>query len=252
MAIRTSSPDRRFIYLKSGFTIVGFCGLPFYRLFPVAVLKPRGMYEIAKLRSRSQITSGLDYSSDGSSGDAEEFFNNGPKNTHPCYTSNNQSSKNEHVGEMTIQDGADPLHSSTYSEMEDLVKPLLQECSQTAPLDFECFFSTFPFTASEFLSSSRSRLAFHSKIGEATYSEVFGYGDIVLKVIPVRNAGKKPDLDEDENWPTESEVDDVVREIVTTRALGDLAEGFIKLIKYICFPTINVNFCRLNFVGHML
>lgn len=117
------------------------------------------------------------------------------------------------------------------------LKPLLEECHQEAcgPYEFSAFIKSFPFDP--ILQDSRGNswevLQF-KKIGEASYSEVFGIGDVVLKVIPlhdescpgkVRGELKEPD------GPAPSEVKDVRKEIIVTRAMGEVHEGFVKLLK---------------------
>ena len=73
----------------------------------------------------------------------------------------------------------------------------------------------------------------YQKVGEASYSEVFGIGNVVLKIIPLFDE----DHDVSETWtaswdpPPVSEVQDVLKEIVVTRAMGEICKGFIKLLK---------------------
>jgi len=67
------------------------------------------------------------------------------------------------------------------------------------------------------------------KIGEASYSEVFGIGDVVLKIIPIHN---EECLDEiDAETPAPSDAKDILKEIVVTRALGEMCNGFVNLLK---------------------
>ena len=73
----------------------------------------------------------------------------------------------------------------------------------------------------------------YEKVGEASYSEVFGIGNIVLKIIPLLNE----EMDASLTWtspkesPPVSEVGDVLKEILVTRAMGEMCKGFIKLLK---------------------
>lgn len=111
-----------------------------------------------------------------------------------------------------------------------LLKPLLAECRQEAAMDFDFFISTF---TSDEVFDLEPPPTFHVKIGEATYSEVFGCGNLVLKIVPLRNpekAGLEKKLSEEE-LPTQSDITEVEREIITTRALGDFSSGFVKLIR---------------------
>jgi serine/threonine-protein kinase haspin len=97
-------------------------------------------------------------------------------------------------------------------------------------MDFDFFLSTFP---SDEIFENEPAATFHSKIGEATYSEVFGCGSMVLKIIPLRNpelAGLESEVSEEE-LPTFSDIAEVEREIITTRALGEFSKGFVRLIK---------------------
>jgi hypothetical protein len=113
---------------------------------------------------------------------------------------------------------------------QQLLKPLLAECGQQDVMDFEFFVSTFP---SDEIFEDCPPPAVHSKIGEATYSEVFGCGNVVLKIVPLRNpeaASREEELEEEE-LPTQSEIAEVEREIITTRALGEFSKGFVKLLR---------------------
>ncbi|KZT35541.1 hypothetical protein SISSUDRAFT_1064401 [Sistotremastrum suecicum HHB10207 ss-3] len=108
--------------------------------------------------------------------------------------------------------------------------PILTECGQTEPYGFDSFLSMFSADESH---RSPPKEPFYWKIGEASYSEVFGCGDLVLKIIPLRDESGNPQgtQDEDEEWPFESDAADVLREIITTRATGELSAGFVKLLK---------------------
>jgi serine/threonine-protein kinase haspin len=113
----------------------------------------------------------------------------------------------------------------------------------------------FPFDPIVWESRSvgRERSKFR-KIGEASYSEVFGIGDVVLKVIPLRDEGTvnvkgrtptqtaigkpKPKYGERneiqvlvEEGPPPSDAKDVLKEVIVTRAMGDMCEGFVKLLR---------------------
>jgi serine/threonine-protein kinase haspin len=127
------------------------------------------------------------------------------------------------------------------------LKPLLEECGQDecGPHDFSSFIDSFPFDP--VLQKARDRhggeLLF-KKIGEASYSEVFGIGDVVLKVIPLRDEfsgseGKRilkargsighEGLESEAPPPTDAQ--DVRKEIIVTRAMGEVHHGFVKLLK---------------------
>ncbi len=105
--------------------------------------------------------------------------------------------------------------------------PLLDECGQDAPVEFSAFIEAFP--VHPIVWSSFSGHATFQKIGEASYSEVFGIGDVVLKIIPIRNE-EGPD-ENDAETPAPSDAKDILREIVVTRAMGKMCNGFVNLLK---------------------
>lgn len=61
---------------------------------------------------------------------------------------------------------------------------------------------------------------------------MFGIGDVVLKVIPLHDesCSGKGGVNETDG-PAPSEVKDVRKEIIVTRAMGEVHEGFVKLLK---------------------
>lgn len=110
---------------------------------------------------------------------------------------------------------------------------LLEECAQsdTGPYEFSAFIDTFPYdpVVNSDHGGERLRAEFR-KIGEASYSEVFGIGDVVLKIVPLRNEDAVgPVLDVE--GPAPSDAPDVLREIAVTRAMGDMCPSFVKLLK---------------------
>jgi len=107
--------------------------------------------------------------------------------------------------------------------------PLLNECSQTSPFEFSAFIETFPFDPTVQSSDSEEAIRFQ-KIGEASFSEVFGIGDVVLKVIPIRNEEEFAYQGTAE-MPALSDATDVLKEIIVTREIGGMCEGFVKLLK---------------------
>ncbi|KDN49262.1 hypothetical protein RSAG8_01964, partial [Rhizoctonia solani AG-8 WAC10335] len=99
-----------------------------------------------------------------------------------------------------------------------------------SPIDLGAFVATFSTddVHLRFPSTSGPRRRWQ-KIGEASYSEVFRLGGVVVKIVPL-----KMDVDE---WngvdgPCVSEMADAQKEIAITRAMGEIQEGFIKLAKY--------------------
>ncbi|KAG9120202.1 hypothetical protein FRC07_004388 [Ceratobasidium sp. 392] len=115
--------------------------------------------------------------------------------------------------------------SSSYSPA---LQSLLSTCSQPEPIDLEAFVSTFSTDDVHTLYPSSSRRRWR-KIGEASYSEVFGLGGVVVKIIPLRMEGEGAILDVD--GPFVSEIEDVEKEIAVTRAMGEIQNGFIKLVR---------------------
>jgi serine/threonine-protein kinase haspin len=104
---------------------------------------------------------------------------------------------------------------------------LLDECGQIAPVEFSAFIEAFP--VHPIVQSTCSGLVAFQKIGEASYSEVFGIGDIVLKIIPIRD--EEFPIRDGLDTPAPSDAKDILREIVVTRALGEMCNGFVSLLK---------------------
>ena len=119
-------------------------------------------------------------------------------------------------------------------EVPEYLLPLLQECNQDSPHEFSSFINSFPFDP--IAQSYESELATYSraefrKVGEASYSEVFGIGGVVLKIVPLRDeSGKKADGPDVES-PPPTDARDVLQEIAATRSMGELCEGFTKLLR---------------------
>ncbi|KAF9054958.1 hypothetical protein BDZ89DRAFT_975088 [Hymenopellis radicata] len=129
-------------------------------------------------------------------------------------------------------------------EVPDYLRPLLNECEQNQAHEFSSFISAFPHDP--ILRSARtasSSLPPFRKVGEASYSEVFGIGDVVLKIIPIRDEspvsptekGKASQTlhhrSESEEGPAPTDARDVLKEVIVTRAMGDVHKGFVKLLK---------------------
>ncbi|KAF8842764.1 hypothetical protein BDN67DRAFT_965433 [Paxillus ammoniavirescens] len=128
------------------------------------------------------------------------------------------------------------LDLSDVTEAEDLtfaqpdyLIPLMNECGQTCPHEFSAFIETFPFDPVVQSSEEDEDTKFR-KIGEASYSEVFGIGDVVLKVIPIRNEGETIHSGAAE-IPAPSDAKDVLKEVIVTREMGEICDGFVKLLK---------------------
>jgi serine/threonine-protein kinase haspin len=143
----------------------------------------------------------------------------------------------------------------------EYLMPLLEECAQEScgPHEFSAFIEMFPMdpivwdTWNEWAAEDDG----FRKIGEASYSEVFGIGDVVLKIVPLRDEtpkrvvnGPTPSQarnrnksnpasygtvsqgqEEERDGPPPSDAKDVLKEVIVTRAMGDMCEGFVKLLK---------------------
>ncbi|TFY63228.1 hypothetical protein EVJ58_g3377 [Rhodofomes roseus] len=116
--------------------------------------------------------------------------------------------------------------------------PLLKECAQETPHEFSAFIELFPLdpiVRGDYLdvesTQGRAQARFQ-KIGEASYSEVFGIGDVVLKVIPLRDEEQTSSGDDGGlESPAPSDAKDVLKEIIVTRAMGEICPGFVKLLR---------------------
>jgi serine/threonine-protein kinase haspin len=135
-------------------------------------------------------------------------------------------------GDLTLS----PSHAIQSIPPPEYLIPLLDECGQKTPHEFSAFIETFPFDpvvqpVDEDLDSPND-VQFR-KIGEASYSEVFGIGNVVLKVIPLRDdtSASAPAPISDIETPFPSEAKDVLKEIIVTRAMGAVCEGFVTLLK---------------------
>jgi serine/threonine-protein kinase haspin len=117
-------------------------------------------------------------------------------------------------------------------EVPKYLEPLLEECRQETcgPYNFSAFIESFPFDPITSRGNEDVDLTFR-KIGEASYSEVFGIGDVVLKVIPIRDESEAGQSAEEEDGPAPSDAKDVRKEIIVTRAMGEVYGGFVKLLK---------------------
>ncbi|THV08304.1 hypothetical protein K435DRAFT_708012 [Dendrothele bispora CBS 962.96] len=132
--------------------------------------------------------------------------------------------------------------------------PLLEECQQGSCglHEFSAFIETFPYdpVVRRYSQNVPGTYKFR-KVGEASYSEVYGIGDVVLKVIPIRNEDELNDSGVGNNasarsslkarmsdssygaqdGPPPSDAKDVLKEIIVTRAMGDVCDNFVRLLK---------------------
>ena len=119
-------------------------------------------------------------------------------------------------------------------QIHDSLVPLLEECHQDAcgPHNFSTFIESFPYDP--ILQTARENYAMDMKfrkIGEASYSEVFGIGDVVLKVIPLKDESNSVHHQDEEDGPAPTDAKDVRKEIIVTRAMGEVDGRFVKLLK---------------------
>ena len=129
------------------------------------------------------------------------------------------------------------------------IERLLKFAGQAAPVEFATFLETFRTqeigdismvgTREKARSVQRTSLKYR-KLGDASYSEVFGIGDLVLKVIPLAveidaEDSEDSEDDDDDEVPFKSSPENVLKEIVITKATGDVVDGFIKLLRYSSF-----------------
>lgn len=149
---------------------------------------------------------------------------------------------------------------------------LLTLCKQESAHDFNSFVSSHTVTSASGTTATRKKgkaAIEHNvfrKIGEASYSEVFGVWSgtssatpprVVMKVVPLdlaaglsrRSARLGEETDEDEVCLTR--VEDVIKEIEITRLMDSVHEGFVKLHEYVCVMLSGL--IAEGFVlGHML
>lgn len=137
--------------------------------------------------------------------------------------------------ELESEEAGDPLSAIRPSShgFPALLDPLLSATNQSHPLDFTSFISSPPSPFSPTTSISRAASRW-TKIGEASYSEVFEREGIVVKIIPV--AGKEVDelegsAEEEAEVPYSSDWASVEREIEISKLVGgeeDAVEGFVE------------------------
>ncbi|KAL0949250.1 hypothetical protein HGRIS_009328 [Hohenbuehelia grisea] len=123
-------------------------------------------------------------------------------------------------------------------EFAEYLLPLLTECHQEecGPYEFSSFIEAFPLDPSVRPPNSNGERLHFRKIGEASFSEVFGIGDVVLKIIPLYDGGESTSSrdhaqDEGIEGPPPSAANDVLKEIIVTRAMGEVGDGFVSLVK---------------------
>jgi hypothetical protein len=140
--------------------------------------------------------------------------------------------------------------SPTGAEQWTAISPLLEVSRQTVPHDFDTFVSKF---ATEDIHAHYHRggrkLPLNArnftwrKIGEASFSEVFRVGEVVLKIVPLEYHELQPPTvsqsycPKDERGrvrrkprPSTSLPEDVLREINATRVMGGVHPGFTSLL----------------------
>ncbi|KAG8717554.1 hypothetical protein FRC08_007237 [Ceratobasidium sp. 394] len=116
---------------------------------------------------------------------------------------------------------------SLRSNLTPTLRDLCSTCDQQEPICFRNFVSTFSLDHAH--TGYPPPTPQWKKIGEASYSEVFRIGGVVMKVIPLRMSGEG--VEQDLDGPDKSEIKDVEKEIRMTRAMGEMNLGFIKLVR---------------------
>ncbi|KAJ7752748.1 hypothetical protein DFH07DRAFT_904186 [Mycena maculata] len=139
------------------------------------------------------------------------------------------------LSDLSVSFSPESERSSLADEIPEYLQPLLAECGQSKSglHEFSAFIKSFPYDPLV-CADARTALGFR-KIGEASYSEVFGIGDVVLKVIPLREEAqrrlrpnqKTPEVE----GPAETDAKDVLKEIIVTHAMGEVCDGFVKLLR---------------------
>ncbi|KAJ6538553.1 hypothetical protein DFH09DRAFT_1398431 [Mycena vulgaris] len=125
--------------------------------------------------------------------------------------------------------------ASLADETPAYLQPLLAECGQGASglHEFSAFIKYFPYDP--LVCAHERTAAGFRKIGEASYSEVYGIGDVVLKVIPLRDETQRrlrPNAKAEEvDGPAPTDAKDVLKEIIVTHAMGEVCDGFVKLLR---------------------
>ena len=122
----------------------------------------------------------------------------------------------------------DPLQvlpTSSEQGFPSALSPLLVTVQQSAPYDFMSFIASPP---APFSSRPAPEEQVWTKIGEASYSEVFLREGLVVKIIPVASSAfcEAPDEDEETELPYTSEPESVQREIEISQMMGHV-EGFV-------------------------
>ncbi|KAG8966549.1 hypothetical protein FRC05_002622 [Tulasnella sp. 425] len=112
------------------------------------------------------------------------------------------------------------------------LKSLLETCDQLEVMDFETFISDFP--RDQIPGQHAGQVSFR-KLGEASYSEVFAIGEVVIKVVPLlsvdKNSNPGPQTRPMPDMPSSSSASDVNQEIIITREIGELQSRFMKLLR---------------------
>ncbi|KAI0751003.1 hypothetical protein C8Q80DRAFT_1154949 [Daedaleopsis nitida] len=121
------------------------------------------------------------------------------------------------------------LETAIATSVPAYVRPLLNECAQSTPHEFSAFIEMFPHDPIVRIPNSLALPTFQ-KIGEASFSEVFGIGDVVLKIVPLRDEECRA-VSTDVDGPAPSDAKDVLNEIIVTRAMGATCPGFVELLR---------------------
>lgn len=123
-----------------------------------------------------------------------------------------------------------PPKEQKKSHLSPSLKSLLDTCGQSEILGFKTFISQFPHDP---LHGRQAGQVSFRKLGEASYSEVFAIGEVVIKVVPLFSDDKDSTLcaQGSADTPCSSSASDVNQEIIITREIGELQSRFIRLLR---------------------
>ncbi|EKM79875.1 hypothetical protein AGABI1DRAFT_119933 [Agaricus bisporus var. burnettii JB137-S8] len=199
-----------------------------YEMIPSPSLQPRQLTPIRHGQSRNNLNTSSRFASG----------RNVPAS--PSTPSDSDIDFSFDLSELDVDLASEELNAlQSGKRCPEHLRPLLEECFQeeTGPYEFSAFIKSFPLDP--ILQDARrtakrkkdGRTMMFRKIGEASYSEVFGIGDVVLKVIPLRDELSFVDEEELDDGPAPSDAKDVRKEIIVTRAMGDVHDRFVELLK---------------------
>ncbi|KAJ7228410.1 other/Haspin protein kinase [Mycena pura] len=136
------------------------------------------------------------------------------------------------LSDLSISLSSEAGGTALAQEIPEYLQPLLAECGQSKDglHEFSAFIKSFPYDS--LVSAHPLTPRGFKKIGEASYSEVYGIGDVVLKVIPLRDESQRqPRTSACAEEPFATDAKDVLKEVIVTQAMGEVCDGFVKLLR---------------------